>query len=689
MALTLDTDARVVAYGHRDDIDAALGFWPGSKGGHHAHEGTKRAIIAPDADGVNGLWLPGIDDNYASAPVISAYNSTTSQRIELRVNLDDYTPILQKALFSIDDLKTALLLDASGVLNCFNNSVNVANSSSAVSLTGKGWLALEMTVGAGSGVATFEESITDTNDPDSVSWSQISTHTGLTIAPITHTGHKLEVGVRDSGKDNPSNGFFSRVRYIVDGVVQFDKDFTKDEVGAVTGTEDSANAATVTINQSAATANDPSPRIIPTGWDQGLRCNGVAGNVTSIDSNSADLTTATSYGYIWCGTPDSWRPAAHYGLCGRGSTSRALWLLAGGTLRAEHFLNVSGKVVADATALMPDDGVHRSVMFKHIFATGITTFYYATGTVTDPDSDAWVQLGDPVDISDTNTLAGNDVFCLCSNHATNGTSHPVAWCAAGYLVRNGTVINGLDFTDTSITQGAATATDAIDSGKTWTFTRSATGMVMDIIAHSEYQGSTDDVMLIPNHADIDFADEDAVLLTVWRNWLEGTAAVVMSGRDGDNVGDAGLHLGLNSSEQPWAEGSDGAAESVDVHTALTSGTRYTIAAQRDASADEIEAITEGTGSGSPGTTALGSLLSGEDVGLFAHPDGTRPATGFLSAWAIIKPAGTNLTSEEWATFISELTTAKPSGGGDGDWNTRNGTPSWRRGGRMYPVGRLG
>ena len=131
----------------------------------------------------------------------------------------------------------------------YNNSALVLSSNHSLSDGVTSWVRCDMTIGATpNGAVTFYTSTTDTNDPDAVSYTQLSTHTGLNIPVITFDGD-LQIGAQNSTND-PFDGKIYRVRIQIDGATQFDADFTSitsAECSAGSFTEDSGNAATVTL----------------------------------------------------------------------------------------------------------------------------------------------------------------------------------------------------------------------------------------------------------------------------------------------------------------------------------------------------------------------------------------------------------------------------------------------------------
>ena len=103
----------------------------------------------------------------------------------------------------------------------------------------------------------FYTSDTDTNDPASVSWSQLgATVVGGAPTSIFSLDSIVEVGSSDGGAFGQHNGTVYRAQILngIGGTVELDADFTDLTVGEVAAKafiEDSVNAATMTINGSA------------------------------------------------------------------------------------------------------------------------------------------------------------------------------------------------------------------------------------------------------------------------------------------------------------------------------------------------------------------------------------------------------------------------------------------------------
>lgn len=211
---------------------------------------------------------PGTSNNYASLPHIAAYSPTNTLRIDVRAVGDIWNRgTEEQALLAQVQVAQNFIfrLTTTGALEFNYSGVSRATSSSPVSIPNAmvGWLRCNVTFGTGGAASvTFFESTSQTLDPDAVSWTEISTHTGLSFASQAHSA-LMTVGARGTSFTNAFDGRFQRVRYQVDGVTQVDIDFTSmtsAQAAAGSFTESSPNAATVTM-----TGGTPIPSRATTG----------------------------------------------------------------------------------------------------------------------------------------------------------------------------------------------------------------------------------------------------------------------------------------------------------------------------------------------------------------------------------------------------------------------------------------
>ncbi len=193
---------------------------------------TSAPIFAPLTN--QFLDLPGTTGNFASTPDIAAYEPATSMRVDAQVAPVDYSRasdeqaiLAQVNVSPASHLNWFFRLTIGGNLECFWDGAVVATSTVPVSLTDgePGWTRMDLTLGAGTGVITFYESRDRTDVVGSVTWQQISTHTGLTLAAQS-VNAPLRAGEYNSGTKDPFDGGIHQARYTVDGsaVAHFDAD---------------------------------------------------------------------------------------------------------------------------------------------------------------------------------------------------------------------------------------------------------------------------------------------------------------------------------------------------------------------------------------------------------------------------------------------------------------------------------
>lgn len=204
------------------------------------------------------LIMPGTPGNWISAPDINAYDGAVSGRAELRLAAVDWSTGSQQGLMTQHSGGGAdwsvQMFGGGGIEFIHKGGIDEFSAAPTLLVDGTiSWVACEWVYGAGDGTVTFEESVTDTDDPDAVAWTLINQAINLTI-PASPNTSILSVGARADGTTFNMAATFRRARYTVDGTVEFDADFTDlthAEVDIGSFIEDSPNAATVTINGAA------------------------------------------------------------------------------------------------------------------------------------------------------------------------------------------------------------------------------------------------------------------------------------------------------------------------------------------------------------------------------------------------------------------------------------------------------
>jgi len=688
MSLFLDTDSRIVEYWHRDDIGKLDKVWVGSKAGHHAHYGAKRAALLKDSAGVVRLFLPSEANNFASIPDFAGLDDIDEDMVLfVKVQAEDWDftggasikILVARWETSGDKYSWFLALTAAGAPRLYwhdGSSENALTCDTNVDDYGIAdgtsfWLGVSMDGDNDAGDADVKFWDGGTGDEPSDTPTQIgSTENEGATTSIQPGSSQIEIGTRLNGSDTYSfdhYGGIYGVRLWSDlarSAELLDIDFTAQEEGTESFEED-AGSHTVTINASGATANDPSNRLVDDGL-QYYRNNGVAGNVIRSSAVEPDALTADTWGFITHFIPsDGWRPASSTESPIARSSYDRIWVGTAGTVTYRLFLTDGAgghnAYTLTSTESVPDDDLPRSIKFEYTASTGTMVFYTSTDVLTDPDDAGWAQLGDPVTTGDTAKQAYARNISIGAG-STGGSGPFDGKIYTALVLQDGEVVMGLDFTDTdTVGAGETSQSDPYLSGVSWTFDRSASGMVGDIIEHNEIQGSTDDILLVPYHADLESDEEDLVYGLIWRSSLDGTTQILMGNRLNSAAGSPGLLVGIASSDRIWTENSNGTTEGNDNITGSIAGdlVRRMLAGQRDDSEDELEAFLDGSGSGGPATTPTGSITSSEDLSFLQGADGvTNAASGFICGAFVAKPAGVNFDSTEWASILSELTNTR-------------------------------
>jgi hypothetical protein len=208
---------------------------------------------------VNGLVLPGVASNYASAPDAAPLRITGDIEIIARVSLNDWTPSAQNAIIgrrsSGSNISYILSVKTTGALE-LNTTVDggtdrFAVSSVAPTVSDYGALWIRVTRASATGTTKFYTA-PDSNAVPS-SWTQLGTDIATTAGAIFAGTAALEIGSMNSGGANSFSGIIYRAQIYngIAGTLAFDANFTTAAKFATSFTESSSNAATMTINQTA------------------------------------------------------------------------------------------------------------------------------------------------------------------------------------------------------------------------------------------------------------------------------------------------------------------------------------------------------------------------------------------------------------------------------------------------------
>ena len=176
-----------------------------------------------------------------------------------------------------------------------------------------------------------------------------------------------------------------------------------------------------------------------------------------------------------------------------------------------------------------------------------------------------------------------------------------------------------------LTEPYATFTDP--QSNVWTFTRSATGLVLTVIDQDQWLHSTDDYHDIPDAPGLDFAaDESLTLMAVMRTHdvtPTSFGRIVGKGVNGATP-TPGYALDLLDSGSIVQGSIDTGA--IGDNVAVSDGTLHTVVLVCDVTDDEIEAFVDAVGSGSPTPdTSTGTLANSVAFSIGARVDASTDA----------------------------------------------------------------
>lgn len=212
--------------------------------------------------GENYLYLPGLTGNDASTPDGAPLDITGDIEVVLRVSPDSWTGADTRAFIGKSGAS-----DVSWYINLLGDKrVRMYNSPDGTTLKNHltsnvlpfsgsetAWLKVTLDVDNGAGGSTLTVFYAADSPTEPSSWTTLQAVTVAGTTSIFSGVSELRVGQRGDGFwFQPGKFYRAIVRNGIGGTVVFDADFTKLVNGSqTTFTEDSVNAATVTINRSA------------------------------------------------------------------------------------------------------------------------------------------------------------------------------------------------------------------------------------------------------------------------------------------------------------------------------------------------------------------------------------------------------------------------------------------------------
>lgn len=204
------------------------------------------------------VYLPGANGNYLSVPDSSALDITGDLDLRVRCALDDWTPAAIQVLIGkreVNQIAYQMAIDTTGnvrLLWSTDGSTGILATSTAATGVADGavkWVRATLDVNNGASGYSVQFFLSD----NGTSWTQLGTT--VTVAGVTSvfaSTANLNVGARNSGGAEPAAGKFYRAQVLngIGGTVVCDVNPAVLTSGsATTFTEQSSNAATVTINR--------------------------------------------------------------------------------------------------------------------------------------------------------------------------------------------------------------------------------------------------------------------------------------------------------------------------------------------------------------------------------------------------------------------------------------------------------
>jgi hypothetical protein len=211
-------------------------------------------------DGTNGLVLSGLSGNYALTPDSAALDITGDIDVKIKLTMPDWTPAANMRIVCKLQTNTQrsweVALYTSGVIGFSHSTDGTTGTQTTVqSSVGTGlangatkWIRATMDVDDGAGNRVHKFYLSD----DGSSWSQLgSTAINAGTTSIFNSTSQLEIGGTLAGTASMVIGTVHRV-IIEDGFdgagsVVFDADFAAEAADTLAFTEDSTNAATVSV----------------------------------------------------------------------------------------------------------------------------------------------------------------------------------------------------------------------------------------------------------------------------------------------------------------------------------------------------------------------------------------------------------------------------------------------------------
>ena len=241
--------------------------------------GAARPLLTGGAyiDGTNGLVLSGLSGNYASTLDSAALSITGDIDIKVKLTLPDWTP--SSSTFVVSKWSGAERSYYFQVTNSGQLRLSVSADGSGTSINGISTVATGLSDGAtkwvrgtmdaddGSGNRLYKFYLSD----DGTTWSQLGTTvTTAGTTSIYDSTSNLEIGSFNAGTAYDQTIGRVIIQSAFDTAdnttsLQFDADFAAEAADTLAFTEDSANAATVSVTTTRYTVGIPGAQLSTTG----------------------------------------------------------------------------------------------------------------------------------------------------------------------------------------------------------------------------------------------------------------------------------------------------------------------------------------------------------------------------------------------------------------------------------------
>lgn len=212
--------------------------------------------------GASFLDLPGVSGDFASAPDIAAYTPvgggfTVDVRVRLKLTLwspsaDDLSVVGHWTSGTDRSWLAQILTDGTLRLIVFDgaNKSYISTVGNGIADGAASWVRWTLSGTPNDGIFYTSNSVSE--DPTVPSWTKLGDTKNLNVGTLTNCTVPLEIGSSTGGTLGLGDGaHIYQVWAEIDGTVELDVDFSVEDAGTTSFTEDSGNAATMTVNGSA------------------------------------------------------------------------------------------------------------------------------------------------------------------------------------------------------------------------------------------------------------------------------------------------------------------------------------------------------------------------------------------------------------------------------------------------------